>query len=197
MSDHEHDALIDGIASELKRPVRFSESFDARVMSAIRTAHLSVIRGERAHAVPRRRRVFVPAFAALAAAAALTIMVVRSGPESNVPQIAQVDVPTIRVNDVRGEESKMPQDIALSVYLPGAKKVAVIGAFNDWDASRSLMQRGPDGLWTIRLLLLPGSYEYQFLADGATRMTDPTAPATDSEFGEANSVLTVTPRMVQ
>ncbi len=196
MSDHEHDTLIDGIASELKRPVRFSESFDARVMSAIRTAHLSVVRGERAHSMPRHRRLFIPALTALAAAAALTIMVVRSGPESSAPQVAQADVPTIRVNDVRGEERMVLQDIVLSVFLPGAKKVAVMGAFNDWDAARSPMVRAADGTWTVRLRLLPGSYEYQFLADGATRMTDPTAPATDSEFGEANSVLTVTPRMV-
>lgn len=196
MSDHEHDTLIDGIASELKRPVRFSESFDARVMAAIRTAHLSVVRGEQAHAAPRRRRLFIPAFAALAAAAALTIMVVRTSDLSNAPLIAQTDVPIIQASDVRGEERVVLQDIVLSVFLPGAKKVAVMGAFNDWDATRTPMERAADGTWIVKLRLLPGSYEYQFLADGSTRMTDPTAPATDSEFGEANSVLTVTPRMV-
>ena len=196
MSDHEHDTLIDGIASELKRPVRFSEGFDARVMAAIRTAHLSVVRGETAHAAPRRRRLFIPAFAALAAAAALTIMVLRTSDVSNAPLIAQTDVPIINASDVRGEERVVLQDIVLSVFLPGAKKVAVMGAFNDWDATRTPMVRAADGTWTVKLRLLPGSYEYQFLADGSTRMTDPTAPATDSEFGEANSVLTVTPRMV-
>lgn len=197
MSDHEHDTLIDGIASELKRPVRFSESFDVRVMAAIRTAHLSVVRGaETAHTAPRRRRLFMPAFAAVAAAAALTIMVVRTSDVSNAPLIAQTDVPIIEASDVRGEERVVLQDIVLSVFLPGAKKVAVMGAFNDWDATRSPMVRAADGTWTVKLRLLPGSYEYQFLADGSTRMTDPTAPATDSEFGEANSVLTVTPRMV-
>jgi hypothetical protein len=195
VSDHEYDTLIDGIASELKRPVRFSESFDARVMSAIRTAHLSVVRGETAHAAPRRRRLFIPAFAALAAAAALTIMVVRTSGVSNTPAIVEANVPLTRVANL-GEERVMLQDIVLTVFLPGAKKVAVMGAFNDWDATRSPMVRGADGTWTVKLRLLPGSYEYQFLADGSTRMTDPTAPATDSEFGEANSVLTVTPRMV-
>ncbi len=195
MSDHEHDTLIEGIASELKRPVRFSESFDARVMSAIRTAHLSVVRGERAHSLPRHRRLFIPALTALAAAAVLTIMVVRTSGVSNTPAIVQANVPLTRVANV-GEERVVLQDIVLSVFLPGAKKVAVMGAFNDWDASRSPMVRAADGTWTIKLRLLPGSYEYQFLADGSTRMTDPTAPGTDSEFGEANSVLTVTPRMV-
>jgi 1,4-alpha-glucan branching enzyme len=87
------------------------------------------------------------------------------------------------------------QDIQLSFYMPHAKSVGVMGAFNDWDASRSRLTRNENGTWTITLRVLPGSYEYQFLVDGKTRMTDPTAPATDSEFGEANSVLTVTPRL--
>jgi hypothetical protein len=193
VSDHEHDALIDEVASELKRPVRLSESFDARVMSAIRTSHLSVVRGDRAHAVPGNRRVLVPAIATLAVAAALTFMVMRRDRESGVSDVASNTPPVMQV-DNRGEERVVLQDVELSVFLPHAKSVGVMGAFNDWDASSSRMVRGEDGTWKITLRLLPGSYEYQFLADGSTRMTDPTAPATDSEFGEANSVLTVTPR---
>ncbi len=192
MSDHEHDALIDEVASELKRPVRFSENFDARVMSAIRTSHLNVVRGGRVRAAPggRSRRVLVPAIASLAAAAVLTILVVRGGSDSKQPGLALAPV-----TYERGEERMMLQDVTLTLFMPKAKNVGVMGAFNDWDASRSQMERGKDGVWTITLHLLPGSYEYQFLTNGAERMTDPTAPATDSEFGEANSVLTVTPRM--
>lgn len=195
MSDHEHDALINEIASELKRPVRLSENFDARVMSAVRTSHLTVVRGERgsARAVPGSRRVLVPAIASLAAAAAFAFLLVRGDGEapdqtvtSNTPSLTQV------ANT--GDERVVLQDVSLSVYLPKAKSVGVMGAFNDWDASRSPMTRGADGNWTITLHLPPGSYEYQYLTNGGTRMTDPLAPATDSEFGEANSVLTVTPR---
>ena len=194
MSDHEHDALINEIASELKRPVRFSEDFDARVMSAIRTSHLSVIRGERAHgALGGRRRVLVSAVVGLAAAAVLTFAVMRVGNEPSMPQIADTAPPLVQVADA-GEERMMLQDVQLSLYLPHAKSVGVMGAFNDWDGSRSLMKRNDDGTWTITLRVPPGSYEYQFLVDGKTRMTDPTAPGTDSDFGEANSVLTVTPR---
>ena len=194
MSDHEHDALINEIASELKRPVRFSEDFDARVMSAIRTSHLSVIRGEQVHAARGRRRVLIPAVVGLAAAAVLTIVVARVGNEPSVQQIADTTPPLVQVADA-GEERVMLQDVQLSLFLPHAKTVGVMATFNDWDASRSPMKRHDDGTWTITLRVLPGSYEYQFLVDGKTRMTDPTAPGTDSEFGEANSVLTVTPRM--
>jgi hypothetical protein len=193
VSDHEHDALIDEIASELKRPVRFSESFDARVMSAIRTSHLTVVRGERAHARPGGRRVLVPTLASLAAAAVLTIMVVRAGNQPSIQQVAD-GTPVTQVANL-GEENLVLQDKTITLFMPHAKSVGVMGAFNDWDASRSQMTRHEDGTWTITLRVLPGSYEYQFLVDGKTRMTDPSAPATDSEFGEANSVLTVTPRM--
>ncbi len=192
MSDHEHDALINEIASELKRPVRLSESFDARVLSAIRTSHLTVVRGDAARVAPRRRRVLVPAIASLAAAAAFAFLVVR-GNESREPAIASSAQQLTPVANT-GEERIVLQDVTLSVYLPKATSVGVMGAFNDWDASRSPMTRGANGNWTITLRLPPGSYEYQYLTNGDTRMTDPTAPATDSEFGEANSVLTVTPR---
>jgi hypothetical protein len=193
VSDLEHDALIDEIASELKRPVRYSEGFDARVMTAIRTSHLSVVRGEHAPARASRRRFVLPAgIAGLAAAAALSLMVVRQGPDP-VPDSAGIALTPVA--DARADERMLLQDVDLAVYLPNAKSVGVMGAFNDWDASRSPMTRAPDGTWRIKLRLLPGSYEYQFLSDGAMRMTDPTAPATDSEFGEANSVLTVTPRV--
>lgn len=194
MSDHEHDALINEIASELKRPVRLSENFDARVLSAIRTSHLTVVRGERgvARAAPGSRRVLVPAIASLAAAAAFALLIVRGGNEPREPAIASTQQLTPVANT--GEERVVLQNVTLSVYLPMAKNVGVMGAFNDWDAKRSPMTRGADGNWTITLRLPPGSYEYQFLTNGNTRMTDPNAPATDSEFGEANSVLTVTPR---
>ena len=190
MSDHEHDAFIDEIASELKRPVRFSENFDARVMAAIRTSHLSVVRGTRVQSAPGSRRVLVPALASLAAAAALAFIVMRSdAPNGTVTG----ETPGVLVNNT-AEERVFLQDVRLTIYLPRAKSVGVMGAFNDWDAARSPMERNDDGTWTITLRLVPGSYEYQFLADGM-RMTDPAAPATDSEFGEANSVLTVTPRV--
>jgi len=195
VSDHEHDALINEISSELKRPVRLSENFDARVMSAIRTSHLTVVRGERGatRAAPGSRRLFVPAIASLAAAAVFAFLVIRGSRESRNQTVAS-DTPLLTQVADRGEERIILQEVTLSVYLPKAKSVGVMAAFNDWDATRSPMTRGADGNWTITLRLPPGSYEYQFLTNGNTRMTDPTAPATDSEFGEANSVLTVTPR---
>lgn len=195
MSDHEHDALINEIASELKRPVRLSENFDARVLSAIRTSHLTVVRGERgaAQTAPGSRRVLVPAIATLAAAAAFTFFVTRGSNESSEPTFA-TNTPQLTPVANTGEERIVLQDVTLSIYLPKANSVGVMGAFNDWDAKRSPMTRGANGTWSITLRLPPGSYEYQFLTNGNTRMTDPTAPATDSEFGEANSVLTVTPR---
>jgi hypothetical protein len=194
VSDHEHDAFIDEIASELKRPVRFSENFDARVMSLVRTSHLSVVHGGRTEAVARRRRMLFPALGTLAAAAALTFVVMRSAGEPNEQQLVSDPTPLVQVAD-NGEERVLLQNITVSIFLPGAKSVGVMGAFNDWDATRTPMKSDANGTWTATLRLLPGSHEYQFLVDGGTRMTDPTAPATDSEFGEANSVLTVTPRV--
>jgi len=70
--------------------------------------------------------------------------------------------------------------------------VSLVGDFSDWDASRFKMERvSDDGAWSITVPLPPGRYEYQFEVDGKLRITDPTRPQTSSDFGSANSVLTV------
>ena len=45
--DHEHDPFIEGIAAELRRPVRFDSGFDARVMEALDPAVLPMRRRSR------------------------------------------------------------------------------------------------------------------------------------------------------
>ena len=50
--------------------------------------------------------------------------------------------------------------------VPGARSVALVGSFNRWDSTVHLLQRGPDGWWTIGMWLPPGEHEYLFLVDG-------------------------------
>jgi 1,4-alpha-glucan branching enzyme len=74
---------------------------------------------------------------------------------------------------------------------PSADSVSLVGDFSDWDASRIPMQRvSENGAWMVTIPLKPGRYEYQFDVDGQ-RLTDPTRPQTSSDFGSANSVVTV------
>src|SRR5207253_3629171 len=80
------------------------------------------------------------------------------------------------------------------VVAPRATRVALVGDFNDWDATRTPMRPSPRGgsVWTAVLPLSPGRYRYAFLVDGSRWLADPAAPhARDDEFGAPSSVVTV------
>ncbi len=81
--------------------------------------------------------------------------------------------------------------VRLTYQSPGgrAAKVAVAGSFNGWDPRRSPMHR-EGGLWIADLLLPAGSYDYMFVVDDTTWITDPLALTTRNDgFGRRNAVL--------
>ena len=55
-----------------------------------------------------------------------------------------------------------------------AKRVMLIGDFNDWHPAATPMKRQPDGCWRVQVPLSPGHHHYQFLVDGKA-MLDPQA----------------------
>src|SRR5438046_8894875 len=79
------------------------------------------------------------------------------------------------------------------VVAPRATRVALVGDFNDWDATRTPMRRtGTEALWTAVVPLVPGRYHYAFFVDGSRWLADPSAPvARDEDYGAPSSVLTV------
>lgn len=81
-----------------------------------------------------------------------------------------------------------------SITAPAARSVAVVGSFNNWDRGRHRLA-GPDGSgrWRIAVTLRPGRYEYLFLIDGKTWVTDPAAATVSDGMGGSNSVLIVPP----
>jgi hypothetical protein len=183
------DPLIARVAEALRRPAPLAPDFDARVMAAVRRAP---------PALPVRlwswlrepRVVAVSPLGGLAMAAGLAgILLV--GTISRQPSA-----------DSRQQAAGSRQPSALSggsaasvtfVFLaPQAQSVALAGDFNDWDASRVLMQREASGLWTVDLPLTPGRYRYVFVVDGRRFVADPSAPrAVGDDFGTPTSVVTV------
>ncbi len=78
------------------------------------------------------------------------------------------------------------------VYLPpqpDASRVRVAGSFNNWDPDKNPMHL-EDGRWVTSLILPPDNYEYMFVVDEDTWVTDPLALTTrDDGFGSRNAVL--------
>ncbi|OIQ49078.1 hypothetical protein BerOc1_00998 [Pseudodesulfovibrio hydrargyri] len=74
-----------------------------------------------------------------------------------------------------------------------ARRVSVIGSFNNWRADRSVMWYSPDAqAWILEAQLPPGDHEYLFLVNGKQLVPDPNAPMTsDDGFGNRNSIVFV------
>lgn len=78
------------------------------------------------------------------------------------------------------------------LMAPAAKKVALSGSFNSWDAKGIAMKKSKTGLWKAGVSLNPGRYEYKFIVDGQW-WTDPTNSNTSTNsYGTTNSVREVT-----
>lgn len=194
MSEHEFDPFIEEIAGELKRPVRFDSSFESRVMSAIDPSIVS--RDKRRKPTPwllRPRTFYVSPLAGIAVAAGLVAVITMSALQT---------VPNDQKNVMASTELVLPNGFvpvagpamyaAPFTYINrSAKSVSVVGSFNDWDATKNVLQQTSDSVWSTNIMLAPGRYEYQLMVDGKL-IADPNAQrSAQSEFGEANSVVMV------
>lgn len=79
------------------------------------------------------------------------------------------------------------------LIAPGARQVALVGDFNDWDQGATpLVRVAGNGMWTVEVPLEAGRYAYAFLVDGQHWVADPGAPrAVGDDFGRPSSVVTV------
>ncbi|MCZ4225136.1 alpha-amylase family glycosyl hydrolase [Pedobacter rhodius] len=81
----------------------------------------------------------------------------------------------------------------VTLYAPGKTSVSLIGEFNNWSASASVMKKTSDGnTWWIQIDNLDPNteYAYQFLVDGTLKVADPYCekildPANDSYISAA------------
>jgi len=50
--------------------------------------------------------------------------------------------------------------------VAGARSVALVGSFNEWDPAVHHLELCPDGQWAVAVPLAPGEYPYLFIVDG-------------------------------
>lgn len=84
--------------------------------------------------------------------------------------------------------------VMLSISMPHARKVSVIGSFNNWRPQVCQQAEGDSDAveWTLVLTLPPGRYEYAYVIDDSDVIPDPwNETLQDDGFGNRNSVLYV------
>ncbi len=73
-----------------------------------------------------------------------------------------------------------------------ARRVSLVGEFNDWEAGNTPLTRLASGLWTVTVPLLPGRHVYAFVLDDRLVVADPRAPkVVDADYGREGSVVMV------
>ena len=74
---------------------------------------------------------------------------------------------------------------------PG-RQVFVAGCFSNWEPKHKLADREGRGVYTARILLAPGEYQYKFVVDGEWRLDSANPNFVPNDFGTLNSLLKVT-----
>jgi hypothetical protein len=162
----------------LDPPVRLTPS----VLKAIRHKRFPVWFRLLRWARSPRSLTFTPLQAALAAS--LFILVSAVG----VSQLLRNDHPHLSQPTAPGMAP-----ITLTLNMPEARSVSVVGTFNAWDDKGYEMKKDrKKGAWTLVLHLPVGHYEYAFVLDGKELIPDPRAEFyQDDGFGNQNAVLIV------
>lgn len=91
-----------------------------------------------------------------------------------------------------GQRETLAQvEVTFTISGIEAQSIAVAGDFNGWSISTNKLEDPDgDGIWTGKMYLKPGRYEYMLVVDDGKWVTDPNAKVyADDGFGSRNAVL--------
>jgi hypothetical protein len=190
-----HEDPLDDVADALREPVRLDAAFDARVMASVR----DIARGRRPARAGVWRRISQPrtitvrpSRLALAAAAVVLVALI-AGYGMHGPGFSSGD-PVAAAP--ASSAAAGAQRVQFVLVAPNAKKVAVAGDFNGWDAHHAGYQavhRG-GGVWSVTARVPVGHHRYSFVVDDSVWVADPAAPrVVDEDYGTTNSAIVVEP----
>ncbi|AHG88843.1 glycoside hydrolase family 13 domain protein [Gemmatirosa kalamazoonensis] len=91
-----------------------------------------------------------------------------------------------------GRSDDTPVAVAFALRRPGARRVSLVGDFDEWSPAAVPMRRAADGTWTTTVTLAPGRHAYAFVVDDSVWVTDPSALVVrDPDYGRDHSVIVV------
>lgn len=76
-------------------------------------------------------------------------------------------------------------------FAPQAKKVNLVGNFNNWNSNALAAKKDSKGNWAVKVNLKPGRYEYKFFVDGSW-LNDPRCNScVVNSFGTKNCTIEI------
>lgn len=188
------EKFFERVAAELRRPVRLDDRFDDRVMGEVRQLPRHRF-GAWARALRPRTITVSPILSGIAATLLLAVSL-SVGHAIGAKRAARAADPRVDASADRpaSRQAPAPREVQFVLVAPTARKVSVVGDFNDWDASHKEFQaqhRG-GGVWSVTAKVPVGHHRYSFVVDDSVWVADPTAPRViDDDFGMPNSALVV------
>lgn len=151
----------------------------------------------------RRRQTWMARAAGLMVAAGLGAggMVLYRGAFASVPTTAATAEPTPAATPIAngpgqfaayGGHDEAPVEVPFALRRPNAKRVALVGDFDDWSPTAVPMTRGPGDTWTATIHLAPGRHAFAYVVDDSIWVLDPRAERVrDVDYGRDHSVIVV------
>ncbi len=100
---------------------------------------------------------------------------------------------TVAKTTVKKAAPKAPkkalEEVVFNVYSPDSKSVEVAGEFNNWTPAK--MKKGEQGVWSVKLKLAAGTYQYKFVFDGSWEIDQANPNRVPDGQGGENSVKNV------
>jgi hypothetical protein len=187
------DDDVKRIGKELRRPVHFGETFDERVMADVRAMPRHRLRSWTR--LIRRRTITVSPVLGALAATLIVAVAISTGHALGVARVRPAAIGIAASPSGTGQGSADGhRDVQFVLVAPTARKVTVVGDFNDWDSAHAAFQaehRG-GGVWSVTAPVPLGHHRYSFVVDDSVWVTDPSAPrALGNDFGVPSSALVV------
>jgi hypothetical protein len=198
VSSDDNDLIVNRAIDELRRLPPLDRDAVDRVVRAAAAARVSPADDEELMERRRVRSMRIWSAVGLAAAAAVAGFVAGELRPSRVTPTSQATV--ARVSSERPAMRPVANDPSEIVAIPqqlvfeqkSARRVALVGDFNNWDPKANAMVRDASGLWSTILPIMPGRHLFGFMVDDSVFMLDPHKPkARDPDLGSEGSVLMV------
>jgi hypothetical protein len=196
----EHDPVVQRAVDELRKLPPLDREAVERVARAAAAARVSPAELDPAD-MPRRRSIRVWSAVGLASAAAIAGFVIGGARLTKTSEPTTRPVASVAKAPDSGAQLQLatrnPSDVApipqqFIFENTHARRVSVVGDFNNWDAKKNVMARDGDGLWSTIVPIVPGRHTYAYMVDDSVFTLDPRKPKTrDPDLGGESSVLMV------
>lgn len=92
---------------------------------------------------------------------------------------------------VKKEKKAARSSVLFTLEDAPGRQVFVAGCFSDWEPKYRLTDKDGSGIYSCRVLLPPGEYQYKFVVDGEWRLDAANPNFAPNDFGTLNSLLSV------